>query len=204
MSSISTSTYPAPPFQGMTTFRKLSVAEYQKMIDAGILTDEDRVELLEGHMVLKMPANPPHDSTLTKLYRRLDRMAPTGYVVRCQVGSLLPGSRPEPDVAMARGAESAFDARHPQPADLALVIEVSDSSLTIDRVDKNRIYARESIPQYWVVNLVDEQIEVYTDPTGPQSAPVYRRRQDYPRGTAVPVELDGTPIGTVIVDEVLP
>jgi hypothetical protein len=197
-------TYTAPPFQGMTTFRKLSVAEYQSLIDNGHITEDDRVELLEGYMVVKMPANPPHDSTLAKLDRRFHRMVPDGYVVRCQHGSLLPDSRPEPDLAVARGAEDAFDARHPQPADLALVIEVSDSSLPIDRVDKGRIYARVSIPQYWVVNLVDEQVEVYTDPTGPQSAPVYRRRQDYPRGTAVPVELDGTAIGTVVVDEVLP
>ncbi len=197
-------TYTAPPFQGMTTFRKLSVAEYQKMIDTGILQEDDRVELLEGHMVVKMPANPPHDSTLAKLDRRFQRMVPDGYVVRYQHGSPLPDSRPEPDLAVARGAEDAFDTRHPLPADLALVIEVADSSLPIDRVDKNRIYARVSIPQYWVVNLVDEQIEVYTDPTGPQSAPVYRRRQDYPRGTAVPVELDGTAVGTVVVDEVLP
>jgi Uma2 family endonuclease len=192
------------PFQGMTTFHRLSVRKYQQMIDTGILTDEDRVELLEGYMVQKMPANPPHDSTITKLYRRLDRMAPDGFLVRCQTGSSLPNSRPEPDLAVVRGEETAFDARHPLPDEIALVIEVADSSLVRDRVDKNRIYARESIPQYWVVNLVDEQIEVYTDPTGPQSAPIYRRRQDFTRGTAVPVELDGRAVGTVNVDDVLP
>jgi Uma2 family endonuclease len=195
----------ALPFQGMTTFlRPMSVAAYQSLIDNGHITEDDRVELLEGYMVVKMPANPPHDSTITKLYRRLDRMVPGGFVVRCQTGSLLPDSRPEPDLAVARGAEDAFDARHPEPADLALVIEVADSSLPIDRVDKNRIYARVSIPQYWVVNLVDRQIEVYTDPTGPQSAPVYRRRQDFAPGAVVPVELDGVTVGSVSVDEVLP
>jgi Uma2 family endonuclease len=188
----------------MAALRKLSVAEYQHLIDAGFLTDEDKVELLEGYVVLKMPANPPHDSTITKLYRRLDRVVPSGYVVRCQTGSDLPDSRPEPDLLVARGVETAFDARHPQPADMALVIEVSDSSLARDRLDKGRIYARASIPVYWVVNLVDRQVEVYTDPTGPVSAPVYRRRQDYPVGATVPIDLDGKTIGTLAVSDVIP
>jgi Uma2 family endonuclease len=174
------------------------------LIDVGVLTDEDRVELLENYLVLKTPANPPHDSTVTKLFRRLDRLAPAGYVVRCQVGSSLPDSQPEPDIAIARADERAFDARHPRPDEIALVIEVSDSSLHCDRVDKGRIYARVSIPQYWVVNLVDRQVEVYTDPTGPVSVPVYRRRQDFAAGTTVPLELDGQAVGTVSVGELLP
>lgn len=202
---MSTTTTPSPPpFQALTAFRKFSVAEYQKLIDVGVLTDEDRVELLENYLVLKMPANPPHDSTIAKLYRRLVLLTPAGYVVRSQSGSSLPDSRPEPDATIARGAETAFDARHPRPDEIALVVEVSDSSLQRDRVDKGRIYARASIPQYWVVNLVDRQVEVYTDPTGPVSVPVYRRRQDFAAGTTVPLELDGQAVGTVSVDELLP
>jgi Putative restriction endonuclease len=188
----------------MTTFHRLSVRKYQQMIDTGILTDEDRVELLEGYLVLKMPANPPHDSTLMVLDRLFQRMVPNEYLIRCQHGSSLPDSRPEPDLAVVRGEIRTFRTRHPLPDEIALVIEVADSSLVRDRVDKNRIYARESIPQYWVVNLVDGQIEVYTDPTGPQSAPIYRRRQDFTRGMAVPVELDGNAVGSVSVDDVLP
>ncbi len=192
------------PFQAMTTFHRLTVAQYQKMIDTGVLTEDDRVELLEGYMVVKMPANPPHDSTVMRLNRLFVRMVPDDYRVRCQNGSSLPNSRPEPDFTVVRGDDHTFDTRHPQPHEIILVIEVSDSSLPTDRVDKNRIYARVHIHQYWVVNLVDEQIEVYTDPTGPQSAPVYRRRQDFTRGMAVPVELDGRVVGWVSVDEVLP
>ncbi|MCU0704011.1 MAG: Uma2 family endonuclease [Fimbriiglobus sp.] len=194
----------APPTSlSMAAIRKFSVSEYQRLIDVGVLTDEDRVELLENYLVLKMPANPPHDSTVTKLYRRLDRLAPPGYLARCQVGSSLPDSRPEPDIALVRD-EASFDARHPAPHEIALVVEVADSSLPRDRVDKGRIYARVSIPQYWVVNLVDRQIEVFTDPTGPASVPVYRRRQDFTPGISVPVELDGRSVGAVSVDEVLP
>jgi Uma2 family endonuclease len=188
----------------MTAFRKFSVAEYQKLIDVGVLTDEDRVELLENYLVLKMPANPPHDSAVMVLDYLLQRIIPSGYLVRCQHGSSLPDSRPEPDIAVVRGNIRTFWTSHPRPDEIALVIEVSDSSLQRDRQDKGRIYARVSIPQYWVVNLVDRQVEVYTDPTGPVSVPVYRRRQDFTPGMSVPVELDGQSVGTVNVDEVLP
>ncbi len=193
-----------PPFQAMTAFRKFSVAEYQKLIDMGVLTDEDRVELLENYMVLKMPINPPHDSTVVALNYLIPLFLPPGYILRCQNTSDLPDSRPEPDLAVVHGDIRSHRTRHPRPDEIALVVEVSDSSLTRDRIDKGRIYARVSIPQYWVVNLVDRQIEVYTDPTGPVSVPVYRRRQDFPAGTTVPVELDGTAVGSVSVDEVLP
>jgi Uma2 family endonuclease len=190
-------------FQAMTAFRRFTVAEYQKLIDTGVLTDEDEVELLEGHLVLKMPADPPHDAAMTALDYFLQRLLPPGFLVRCQHGSDFPDSRPEPDIAVVRGDLRTFRTRHPEPADMALVIEVSDSSLARDRIDKGRIYARANIPEYWVVNLVDRQVEVYTDPTGPVSAPVYRRRQDYPPGASVPLVLDGVPAGAVSVSEVL-
>lgn len=195
---------PPPTFLSDAGLRKFTVAEYQRLIDVGVLTDEDRVELLENYLVLKMPANPPHDSTVVALNYLLPRLLPPGFILRCQNTSDLPDSRPEPDLAVVRGDLRSHRARHPQPDEIALVVEVSDSSLTRDRIDKGRIYARVSIPQYWVVNLVDRQIEVYTDPTGPVTVPVYRRRQDFVPGTTVSVELDGTVMGSVIVDEVLP
>jgi len=194
--------FTVPAYTTLTPFhvRKFSVAEYQKLIDVGVLTDEDRVELLENYLVLKPPANPPHDSTMMTLDHLLQRMLPDGLLVYCQHGSDLPDGRPEPDLAVVRGDFRTSRARHPQPNEIVLMIEVSDSNLLRDRVDKGRIYARVSIPQYWVVNLVDRQIEVYTDPTGP----VYRRRQDFTPGMSVPLELNGQALGAVAVDEVLP
>ena len=82
---------------------------------------------------------------------------------------------------------STTSSRHPGPADMALVIEVADSSLPDDRSLKARIYAAAAVPVYWIVNLVDHQVEVYTDPTGPDAAPVYRARQDYQAGDLDPV-----------------
>lgn len=193
-----------PPFNAMAAFRRITVAEYHKLIDVGILTDEDKVELLEGYVVLKMPRNPPHDSAIRKLTPRLSQLPPSGWVLSSQTSVTFLESEPEPDFTFARGVAADFDTRHPGPRDVGLLIEVSDSSLARDRTDKGRIYARESIPVYWVVNIVDRQIEVYTDPTGPVSVPVYRRRQDYAAGSTVTVVLDGTTVGTVVVDDILP
>ncbi len=193
-----------PPFNATTAFRRLTLDEYHRLIDVGILTDEDQVELLEGYMVLQTPKNPPHDSAIRKLTPRLSRVTPTGWAFSSQTSVTFLDSEPEPDFTFARGNETDFDTRHPGPTDIGLLIEVSDSSLARDRSDKGRIYARESIPVYWIVNVVDRQIEVYTDPTGPVSAPVYRRRQDYVAGSVVPIVLDGTTVGTLAVDDVLP
>src|SRR5262245_51036438 len=134
---------------------KFSVPRYQRMIDSGILTPEDRVELLENYVVLKMPANPPHDGTIQMVAKRLGRRVPTGWDMRVQLSITLPDSQPEPDVAICRGDETAYLLRHPCPADIGLIVEVADSSLLRDQRDKTRIYARADIPIYWIINLVD-------------------------------------------------
>jgi Uma2 family endonuclease len=92
--------------------------------------------------------------------------------------------------------------RHPSPADVSLLVEVSDSTLAIDREDKCRIYARAGIPTYWIVNLVDQQIEVYTSPVG-DPTPAYCDRVDRHLGDAVEVILEGQRIGSVAVSAVL-
>ncbi len=102
-----------------------------------------------------------------------------------------------------RGDESTFRRRHPGPTDIGLVVEVSDRSLRIDRHDKGAIYARNAIPVYWVVNVVDDAIEVYTRPGGTDDTAAYAARDDYPVGTAVPVVLDGTAVGAVTVAEMV-
>lgn len=192
------------PFKSMASFRKFTVDEYDRLIAQGFLTEDDRVELLEGYVVLKMPANPPHDFSVTAAAKALDRLLPAGWTVRRQVGTRLSESRPEPDFAVARGTDRTYAGRHPQPADLGLVGEVSDSSLDRDQQDKARIYARDRIPVYWVVNLVDRRVEVYTDPTGPGDDPRYHTLRVFGPGSAVPVELDGTTVGTIPVDDLMP
>jgi Uma2 family endonuclease len=183
---------------------RFSVARYQRMIEAGILTSEDKVELLENYVVLKMPRNPPHDSTLQRMLRPLLRALPAGWDLRIQSAVTLSDSQPEPDFAVVRGAAADYENRHPGPADVGVVIEVADSSLLRDQQDKTRIYARGGILFYWIVNLPDRRIEVYGQPSGPVAVPIYQSLQTYQSGDAVPLVLDGTAAGTIPAAELLP
>ena len=116
----------------------------------------------------------------------------------------LTDSEPEPDVALLRGDETNYDARHPEPRDVGIVVEVADSSLLSDRRDKGRIYSAAGIPIYWVVNVIDRQIEVYTDPQAAATPPEYATRTDYPHGGSVPVVLDGVTVATLAVADLIP
>jgi hypothetical protein len=183
---------------------RFSVARYQKMVEAGILTSEDKVELLENYVVLKMPRNPRHDSTLQRMLRPLLRSLPAGWDLRVQAAVALADSQPEPDFALVRGSSADYQTRHPGAADVGLIIEVADSSLLRDQRDKTRIYARGNIPCYWIANLVDQRIEVYTQPSGPTAVPAYGSFQVYQPGDAVPLVLGGATVATIPVADLLP
>jgi Uma2 family endonuclease len=192
-----------PPFAAFAAMRRFSVSEYHRMIQAGILDEDDKVELLEGYVVLKMARNPPHDTALQRARKRIEALARVGWDVRVQCAVTLPDSEPEPDVAVARGDESTYAARYPDPDDLGLVVEVSEATLKRDQEDKQRIYARAGVVEYWIVNLVDRQVEVYTLPSGPAADPAYANKQVYPPGTSVPLSLNGTPLGQIAVDDLI-
>ena len=87
---------------------KFSVPRYQRMIESGILTSEDRVELLENYVVLKMPGNPLHDGTIQLIGKRLGKRIPSGWDMRIQLSVTLPDSQPEPDFAICRGDETSY------------------------------------------------------------------------------------------------
>ena len=193
---------PVPGFLAHATFHRLTVEQYHQMIANGILGEDDPVELLEGYMVTKMPRSPEHDSAVRALDRRLQRLVPDSFTVSNQCAATLQNSEPEPDFTVARGDEATYRTRHPGPADTALVVEVSASSLLRDRGDKARLYARAGIPVYWVVNVVDKQIEVFTQPSGPCDTPAYATREVFAPGTGVPVVLDGNTVGTIAVSDV--
>jgi Uma2 family endonuclease len=198
-----TTSPPVPGFLAHATFHRLTVEQYHQMIANGILGEDDPVELLEGYMVTKMPRGPEHDCALSTLHDLMCRTVPAGFAVRGQCAATIQESEPEPDLVVARGDRALFRHRHPGPADTALVIEVSASSLSRDRNDKARIYARAGIPVYWVVNVVDKQIEVFTQPSGPCDTPAYAAREVFAVGTLVPVVLDGNTVGTIAVSDVM-
>lgn len=205
--STTTPTTSAPPkrhYMAQSSFRKFTLAEYHKMIETGVLIDGEPYELLEGYLVHKMSRGTPHDSAIQALNKRLVRLTPSGWDLRGQSAvTLANNSEPEPDFVFVRGDESIYRARHPNPTDIGSVIEVSSSSLSIDRDDKGSIYAANDIHVYWVVNVIDKVIEVYTQPSGSGDAAAYTKRDDYPVGTSVPVILDGITVGTIAVADVM-
>ncbi len=182
---------------------RLSIAQYHQMVRSGILTDDDPVELLEGWLVTTMPKNPPHRLTTQLLREALAQLVPVGWYVDAQEPITTSDSEPEPDVVIVRGDRRQYRDRHPGPTEVALVVEVSDSTLQRDRTMKQRLYAAAGIVAYWIVNLVEGQVEVYEEPINPVDAPCYARRADYRRGESVPLTLDGQVVGVVAVETVL-
>ena len=143
--------------------RRFTVAEYHKMIETGILGEDEHVELLEGEIVQMSPQEKPHARAMAKLNRWFTQGVGDEYVVRPQLPLTLPDSEPEPDLAVVRADDEAAAERHPRTA--LLVIEIADSSARHDIVVvKSRIYARAGIPEYWVVLVKERAVEVLLDP----------------------------------------
>jgi Uma2 family endonuclease len=203
--SVTTTSPPLPAILPPLPVRRFTVDEYHQMIQAGILGEDDDVELLEGWIVPKMARNPAHDAVVSiMLVDVLPPRIPKGLFCRGQSAITTDDSEPEPDVALVRGSTRDYMAHHPTPTDMALVIEVAGSSLSRDRSNKARIYATAAVPVYWIINLIDHQVEVYTDPTGPDAWPVYRVRQDFHAGDLVPFVIDGCDTGPIPARELLP
>ena len=200
-----TATAIAPPLQQIRPDPfLLSVERYHEFVKSGALTTMDRVELIEGKLVEKMSQNSPHSSTQDRLEVRVRARLPAGWWLRSQKPISLDRSVPEPDAAVVRGGEWSFDDRHPEPADFGIVIEVADSSLWYDRTVKGRIYAEAGIPEYWIVNIGERLVEVYTSPTPAADPPAYAARTDYAVGQSVPLALDGIAVAQLPVADYLP
>lgn len=184
--------------------RRFTVDEYHRMIDAGVFAKNDQFELLDGWIIAKMPHNPPHDLAVSLGLRQLTSWLPSPWFCRVQSAVTLATSEPEPDLAVVLGPERRFAASHLTPRDIALLIEVADSSLADDRREKGALYAQANIAEYWIVNLVDRRVEVYTNPTGPIVDPEYRQRRDFDATASVPLTINGQIVATIAVADLLP
>jgi Uma2 family endonuclease len=182
---------------------RFSVEQYERMGDVGILTEDDRVELVEGLVYQKPMKKGPHSIGCRGTATALTGVVPAaGYFVTREDPVNIPGrsGMPEPDVSVVRGHSRDY-LEQPKATDVPLIVEVADKSrLDFDRTVKLPSYAGGGIPVYWIVNLIDRQIEVYTGP-GPAG---YANRQDFKPGQQVPVVLDGQQVGQIAVDDVLP
>jgi len=177
----------------------LTVDQYARMIETGIIPEDKPVELIEGVVVWKDRSAPGEDRMGQSLrhillVKRLVKIL-TAWVEskRCHLSNqsevrLTPVNAPEPDVAVLRGTEEDYEARYAGPGDIIVTIEVSDNSLRTDRKTKQQLYSKVGIPVYWIVNIPDAQIEVYEQPD--QERGRYARRTDYRTGQTIRLSID--------------
>lgn len=184
-----------------------TVSEYQALFEHGILNPSERYELIEGRIYEKMTQNPPHRIACAMLLQVLSAALRPGWFLAMQTpivgANVTPGSFPEPDGAVVRGKPQDYPQDGWSLRDAALIIEVSDSSLSFDRRDKKQAYARAGVPVYWIVNLVACQVEVYTTPID-QPQPTYQVEAIYRPGQIVPLILDGQEVAQIPTTDLLP
>lgn len=192
-----------PPSIPEDAVMRFSVARYHEMVRAGLLTTDDQVELLEGLLITKMPKSPRHRMVTRLVRSALEAIVPTGWYVDSQEPITLGESEPEPDAIIVRGETRDFSDRHPGPDDLVLVVEVSDSTLDRDRGLKRDMYARAGITAYWILNLVDNQIEVHTSPIGEASTAAFAECRIFDLSETIPVFIGDREAGKIVVKELL-
>jgi Uma2 family endonuclease len=193
------------PASGPGSLYRLSVEQYRRIAEQGIIREGAPVELLEGLLVNKKAKTPPHNCATGMLHEELFWLVPRDEYYVAQYNPVTAAdSEPEPDLQIVRGGPRDYLRRFPGPSDVPLVVEASDASLDEDRGRKKRIYARAGIPAYWIVNLVTRLLEVHDDPTGPADAPDYRNRRELGPDDEVPVVLDGREVGRIAVGDILP
>jgi Uma2 family endonuclease len=174
--------------------RRWTRAEYERLTDAGFFPDGERVELIEGDIVKMAPQDADHSGGIGRGQRALQRAFGPDCWVRVQLPIALGASEPEPDLAVVAGRPDAYAVEHPTTA--LIVVEIAASSLTYDRDTKAHIYARADVADYWVLNLVDTQLEVHRDPVLlPTGRHGYRTRTIYFVGdTVAPLHAPDNPI----------
>ncbi len=172
--------------------------EYHRMGEAGLFFDE-RVELLKGEIITMAPQNPPHASVVTRMTETFIRLLGNQVTIRAQLPIILDDlSEPEPDMVLCRPDPDDYEREHPKTAQILLVIEVAEASLAYDRSRKGEVYAENGIPEYWIVNLVDRQIEGFSNPD-----PAHQRYTS--NRTVLPGDTLSLPTGQrIAVSDILP
>ena len=178
---------------------RFTLEHYHAMIDEGILGEDDRVELIHGAIVDMSPIGNPHVVTINRLNRLFTSTLGERAIVSVQNPvTLPPDSEPQPDVALFRPQEDFYANGRPAPADVLLVVEVADSSLRYDRLIKSALYGSSGIPEFWIVDVAGNAVEVYTQPAGDH----YAHLITYNRGERITSQaFPGDPFD---VDRILP
>ncbi len=166
--------WPAPCASGLfryiskvaaRTLHRFTVDDYYRMADTGVIPPGARVELIEGQIVDMMPIGPFHSGTVNRLTRLLTRLSRGRWLVSVQNPiRLSEHSEPQPDLALLRPVDDDYTSRHPGAEDVFWLVEVADSTLEFDRTEKLPIYARAGIPEIWLLNLMEEALEIFREP----------------------------------------
>jgi Uma2 family endonuclease len=180
----------------------MTLEKYEALIASGVFTKRDKVQLVDGYLVARMSELPPHGAACEAARLAIEEFLPRStWHIRNDKPLRIPGrvSMPEPDLVVVRGTWRAYASRNPEPPDAALVVEVANSSLDADRAMAD-IYGLGGVSVYGIVNLVDRQVEVYSD-LGPNG---YQSHQVLGPGHALTVVIDGVEIGEIQVADILP
>jgi Uma2 family endonuclease len=168
------------------------------MYDAGILGEEDRIELLNGELILMSPVGSQHGSVVKRLNALFNRTLQGKAIVSVQDPILIPPhSEPEPDLALLQIRDDFYEKEHPSPDDIFIVLEVADTTLEKDRIVKSAIYAEAGIPEYWIVNLPENRLEIYSQIQGNQ----YQEISIFAPGEKVSLDIFGLEIN---ISDILP
>lgn len=172
--------------QAVVSRRRFTVDDYHRMVEAGILSERERVELIDGEVVAMTPIGPRHNACVDRALRAFVTSVGDNAIVRVQGSVRLDYYRePQPDLALLRPQTDFYASALPGPADIFLLIEIAESSLDYDRDLKARIYADAGILEYWLVDLSDNVLSCYSKPLGG----TYQSVRNYHRGQFVAPEL---------------
>lgn len=182
-----------PPFP----VRRFTVAEYFELARIGFFGEDENFELLQGYIVPKMVKYPLHENALAVLLRLLQPMIPYGWFVRSQGVVQTSDSAPEPDVSITRGLGGEYPDRHPTGRDVALIVEIADSSIKRDR-NKAAVYGAAGVPVYWIANLRERTFEMFERPQENNAGEIaYSLHRVATEAETLDVVVDGQTVGTI-------
>lgn len=176
---------------------EFTIAQYRAMGEHGILPPDQRVELIDGEIIRMAPIGPPHAGILNRLLHALGRLCRDRAIISPQHPLEIDDyNEPQPDLCVLRWRNSFYADRHPLPADVLLLIEISDTTLRYDRSTKLALYARAGVQCCWIVNVADQAIAVFTEPT----AEGYRREVRLRPGERIALGAPGSGLDDITID----
>jgi Uma2 family endonuclease len=182
--------------------RLWSREEYDRLIAEGMFHPEERLELIEGEIIQRSPQRSNHATAVTLVENALRTVFGKNYVVRVQMPlAISSDSEPEPDLAVVTGTPRDYRDEHPNTAEL--VVEIADTTLTYDRTKKTALYAQAGIQEYWILNLINRQLEVYRQPYAGQATTSSYKTHEVKTAAETIISLHG-PQQSIAIANLLP